>query len=621
MTLRSIVAAVACGAGFVAGAPVADAGIHGALTDGDSGEPLTGATVVATVEVDPASSAAARADGSSDDSQWAAITDDLGGYAIDVPSGTYQLTIYYDDVELVRSGIVVVDDQMVDVSLPVTVPAYHDDTYDTYFIYPTSRSYVVPLYAGRPSTIAMVEATDQRLVRQRDDHGLARLDARVGGATVATVDGGVRLPGSPGIASEFVSSIATAIAGAPIEFASASGGSEDVAIITGSNRPAGAARLGLGPDARLSAIVGGPLVNDHWWTSTGIMLERTAPPLAGATSRFGAQAIASTNIAVTRDLQFAAVGLSTWRANGGRDAWADSRLVWRDDDHQRDLTIGITEQRTSWTDSIARRAVDGILAPTSVHRLAGRLSIGQHGRWHGHHGFMIGGEVGGGTVDDATHSDVRGFVGDEWTPKPNWTIRAGVRWDDRSLGTARIARWQPRIAVTWDPSEQGTTSVFATAERGARLDEVEFGNWRHGTTTFDQAGAGITKDWDDRIRWTAAVRARASSIATGTTPESGVELAAEWLGGHHVTGQATLSTLEHAATVRAGVDCGCQHYRFGVDAIARVTPEARTWGAALAVQQQPKDHDRSMVLHLGVELFDLDDTTTRSGQAVLGARF
>ena len=120
MRFRKLLAAVALGAGGVVavGAALAPAvqaqgttgTIEGVVKDKATGQPLPGATVVAT---SPASKG-----------QQVAITDEHGRYAIaNLPPGTYLVTLYYADQTIERKGVIAKVDKITPLAMVLDTSA------------------------------------------------------------------------------------------------------------------------------------------------------------------------------------------------------------------------------------------------------------------------------------------------------------------------------------------------------------------------------------------------------------------------------------------------------------------------------------------------------------------
>jgi hypothetical protein len=505
--------AVILGLGLALTASAHAATLRGVVTDQASHEPLAGATVVV----------------SSGDVMQTAITEDDGSFTVDVPAGSYLVTYYYGDATVERSDVRVGDGLRDRAAAADRHHAQGDLDWGCDF------GPAVPLYTGAPADHADRDPDDVPLLRVLDHLALAGLDARlVPRHAVTTVDGGVRLPGRtadrhrvPGL------EVDTASTAAAIASPGATGGALDASLARGSNQhTGGVAALELGPRARFVARHGGPIEEDHVWWSSGVVLDRVSGE-DGASGRHGAQLLATLDAqGDPGELALGAAGLATWTPDGGRDLWADAHAGLTADDGKRELRIGLSacsRCRPALLDAAARGATRG---PADIDRLAGRLSLTQRGRWHGYHFATVGGELGLGHADEVEHGDLRAFIGDEWLPRPNWTITGGVRWDRRALGPGRGST---RCCRAWRsrgiPARRARGSWFATAERVAALDQDRLGAWRTAAAVgADQASLGYTRDWlDDDVRVTLAARARRAVGVEAAPIERGAEVAVRWL--------------------------------------------------------------------------------------------
>ncbi len=587
--------AVILGLGLALTASAHAATLRGVVTDQASHEPLAGATVVV----------------SSGDVMQTAITEDDGGFTVDVPAGSYLVTYYYGDATVERRDVRVGDAYVTELQQPIDT-TLRDLDWGCDFGPP-------PLYTGAPADHADRDPDDVPLLRVLDHHALAGLDARlVPRHAVTTVDGGVRLPGAPPIATEFLDSIDTASTAAAIASPGATGGALDASLARGSNQHTGGVALLLGPRARFVARHGGPIEEDHVWWSSGVVLDRVSGE-DGASGRHGAQLLATLDAqGDPGELALGAAGLATWTPDGGRDLWADAHAKLPADDGKRELRIGVSVQslQTGELDAAARGATRG---PADIDRLAGRLSLTQRGRWHGYHFATVGGELGLGHADEVEHGDLRAFIGDEWLPRPNWTITGGVRWDRRELGPARIDAVLPRLSVAWDPTEEGARMWFATAERVGALDQDRFGGWRSAAAVgADQASLGYTRDWlDDDVRVTLAARARRAVGVEAAPIERGAEVAVRWLPRRRFAGELTASSLTRRLVAQASYSI-THDTTTTVAAVAEVGEHEHHWGGSLA-WAVPDAVGPGLALRLALALFDLDDADTRGGRLALSA--
>ena len=571
-------------------------GIAGTLVDADSRQPVIGATVVATLEDAAATELATD------------LTDELGRFELDLEPGMYVVTFFFGETTIERRNVFV-RDQL------APTPVYQKIRQSSE---PTAwLDESVPLaYTGRPSTGTAITPVDTPLVRGRDHRGLAALDARARpAAAVTTVHGALRLPGAPAIAAEFIDEVEVVTTTPGPDRAGAGGGHLEVALTTGTNRHHGQVALELGPDPRFVAVDGLALDRDHVWWSSGVVLERTG----ASTDRAGAHRTQMMHALTIMDgperLGQVSV-LGTWLGDGGRDLWGDARVVLTTDDARRELAIGLTAEALDQASAPTQRLAGTGARAGAVHRVAGRLGLTERWRGRGPHVTRVGGEVGLGRADEVEHGDTRAFLGDEWTPRPSWNVDASVRWDRREVGTARVDAVLPRLAVAWDPTDAGRGSVFATAERVARLDEVALGAWRGaGAVAFDQATLGATRDVRGDVRVTIAVRGRRAAMA-GAELERGVEGTVAWLPRRRFAGALTASTLEGAVTARASYAFDCERNTYTAAAIGRAERDVHGWGASA---QWARRSQVSADLRLGLELFDLDDAAARTGRVVLAA--
>ena len=528
------------GLGLLTFADPARAGtVRGAVVDKLTREPLAGVTVV----VSATSGAAGET----------AISEADGSFVVEVPAGTYLITYFYGDVTIERRDVAIGAEGEVDLAQAIDTSQSYDDT-GCYF-----GPYVPLLYDGAPADHVARAPADVPLLREPDHVTLAGLDARLGPRHAATtVDGAVRLPGSPAIAGELLAEVSVASTTPAIALPGATGGTIAATLRHGSNQHQGGAALELGPRARFVARDAGALDRDHVWWSTGVMLER-ATGADGASGRHGAQVMLALDAMTDPGDSpgVGVVGLATWTPDGGRDLWADGHAGLIGDDGKRTVVVGLSAERLTVGDGrapLGRITVpaDATTRPTATDRVAGRLGLTQRGTWRGDHTVTVGGELGFGHADATEHGDLRAYAGDAWTPRPSWTITGGVRWDRRALGPAVVDAVLPRLAVAWDPSEEGARSWFATVERVAALDEDHLGAWRTAAAVgADQASVGYTRDWLDDLRVTLAGRARRAIGVDAAPIDRGAELAVRWLPARRFAGELTASSLTRRLVAQA----------------------------------------------------------------------
>ncbi|MBL8621934.1 MAG: TonB-dependent receptor [Myxococcales bacterium] len=531
--------------------------------------------------------------------QQTAITADDGTYALDVPPGDYLLTYYFGEVVVERRGIHVTDERAVTVNQRLPSPWVEDDD------------------APPPPPPVPAWTATAPLLARRDHLGLAALDPRVRpGTTATTVAGALRLPGAPPIVGEFVDRLAVLPGPADAALPGASGGTLDATLAARPARMAGLLALELGPDARFVALHTAAIDHGHSWWSSGVALARTG----AADGREGAhQAQLMTTIGgddePTGGGQVSLLG--TWLGDGGRDLWGDAQGTLRADDGRREVTFGITGETLTPPAGDAAGRATGASTPAAVDRVAGRLALTRRWRGAGGHATRIGGEVGMGRADAAEHGDVRAYLDDTWRPTASWRIAAAVRWDRRELGIARADAVLPRLVVAWEPTRDDALTVFAAAERVARLDEVQLGAWRDGAAPgFDRAAVGASRALGDDVQLEVALRGRRATVA-GAPTERGVDGALRWLPHGGFAGELAGSTLEGVATARASYACTRGARTLGVAAVGRVDRAGHGWGAA--AQWARRVGERSGRLRGALELFDLDDPHARSGRLTLAA--
>lgn len=601
------------GLGLLALAAPARAGtLRGAVVDAQTREPLAGVTIVVSATSGAASETA--------------ISEEDGSFVVEMPAGTYLVTYFYGDLTIERRDVVIGADGQVDLVQALDSSFSYDGT-GCYF----GPSAPMP-YDGAPADHTVRTPADVPLVRLPDHLALAGLDARLGPRHAATTVGGaVRLPGAPAIAGELLTEVAVASTAPAIALPGATGGTLDATLRHGSNQHRGGAALELGPRARFVARDAGAADQDHVWWSTGVVLER-ATDAGGASGRHGAQVMLALDaMDEPGDASgVGVVGLATWTPDGGRDLWADGHAGLTGDDGKRAVVIGLSAEQLTVGDGGALlervAAPAGATAgPTAIDRVAGRLGLTQRGRWHGYHTATVGGELGFGHADAAEHGDLRAYAGDEWTPRPNWTITGGVRWDRRAFGPAVVDAVLPRLAVAWDPSEEGARSWFATVERVAALDQDRLGAWRTAAAIgADQASVGYTRDWLDDLRVTLAGRARRAIGDAAAPIDRGAEVAVRWLPAGSFAGELTASTLTRRLVAQASYTLTRGRTAWTAAAVTEQGVDEHHWGAALATTRgapssYDDDHGLPIDLRLGLALFDLDDPRARGGRLTLAA--
>lgn len=575
-------------------APAAAGTIGGTVTDEATNAPLAGTTIVV----------------SGPESQTA-ITDADGAYLVEVPSGTYLVTAFFGEQTIERANVLVEDGRAdPTVSFRIDPDAAVEPWGGCVF--------VPPPFDNTPETDRVTDPREAALVWRRDHHGLAALDARgAAGRSTSTLDGAQRLPGAPAIALELLGDRDTAFGRPRIDRAGATGGHDALSLAHGTNDGTLGARVDVGRAGRFAGVVRGPIDEDELWASIGTVLEQRGGRLASQT--------ALTFDAALDDEHLAELGaLITSEPDGASTAWAHAGARIKGDLYRREIRMHVAAEGRAGPDPIraapaglARRAAGGD-GPRDVSRVSGGLTVTQrHRAWRGHHTAMVGGEIGGGDADGVAHTDVRAFAGDAWSPKPNWSLDAGLRWDRRAIGADVAEVLQPRLSVAWDPSEEGERVVFVTAERVAMLDERHLGAWRAGALHRDQAVAGLARASENRRwRWSAAAvawalhpaevaadRPRRAVEVVGDRGRLGVEAVARYTRGERFTADVSLSSLERAATATATVVCDDDDHRSTLAAILRATPGELAWGAAFHRRLAPDEDDDGPSFTLGLEAF------------------
>jgi hypothetical protein len=450
-----------------------------------------------------------------------------------------------------------------------------------------------------------------RLLARRDHLGLAALDARVDARRLrTTIGGGARLPESPGIPVEFLAEPSFVRAAPTVSGPSGLGGTAPLAIRFADQRRHGDARASLGPHGRVAAVAAEALEpGELAMTFGGVVERRPAADGAGGPSFVG-QALWATELNVEQTRGHL-IGLLGGSADGSEDYWGDAAITRHSDDGRRELTVGLTASQYEAGEAAAspargERPLMGGRAAV-VARFAGR--IGAQAR-RGRHLLVLGGEVGGGHVDDAPATEVSAYVGDAWAHDRDLTVEVGLRWEQHSVGATQGTTWQPRAAVVWRPDADAGLAITATAERVARFLPHR-GDLGPGSATVDQWTAQVSGGlWRHRLGWQLGVRARSPDVTRAVAPELGVDGSLELQVGTALAAQATMSTLERAATAQLATTVCIGTFA----AIARRTPSAVGWGVAF---ERSLPGDRTLPLELGAELFDLDDPRQRSAQLTL----
>ena len=93
----------------------------------------------------------------------------------------------------------------------------------------------------------------------------------------------------------------------------------------------------------------------------------------------------------------------------------------------------------------------------------------------------------------AVTRDAGAYVQDSWTPAPNLTAKAGLRFDREWIitytGRAAFSTslWQPRLGVVWDPLGDGSSKVYASAGRFSYGLPTDLAIWVYGSQVSVQS--------------------------------------------------------------------------------------------------------------------------------------
>ena len=444
--------------------------ISGRAWSKSSGEVAIGATVVVSAHGGGTAS-------------FAAITDELGNYKVEVPPGFYDVTLYYLDVtlETVKQRMFV-DDVLLD-------PVMIDDTAAT-------DGYTGGCFGPPPAELTSMPHFGASISRQllpvsRDRTHRAWI-APVAFAdplrVVTTVEGGRRFTTAPGIPTAFVEDVTTYSRDVPFELPLGSGGAADVSLRSGSNQQRGEARLILGADDHADSsasgemFLGGPISKDHAWAAAGLVLRRDAGELAGdGMLRLDGQ---------IRDHQFMISGLS----HDGPDAdagWSTAR--WKAKWFDAKLEVGAlaTGERLERSSEIAAREVT--VDPTRTIDRAGGLAYAKlRFKAAGYHIAYASAGGGAGRRDALRHTDLSLGIVDDWMWSPSLTFTTGVRVEDRALDGERARLVAPRAALKWDPTREGRGEVFVGYQRVPLVDDGLPGDWKSlDVIAVDEMYAGV----------------------------------------------------------------------------------------------------------------------------------
>jgi hypothetical protein len=528
-------------------ASVADAAtVSGIVVDAKTAEPLAGVTVVA---------------GGSDPStgEQVVITDEHGLYAIDVPPGIYTITMYYSDttVVVVRGLAVTGDVALGLTSIAETVACCIDWWFDEHD----------PTLSSDPR-FGLTMQRDFRLPTRERTHlaWIAPAAAADPARVVTVVDGGARFAGAPGIPLAFVDEVRTYTLRVPIAQPAGSGGGTEVWLRTGSNELRGETTAVLDRDALAGeAFASGPIVHDKAWFGAGLVATRDS-----------AAGLVDANYAASYAHQGALQALVQ-----PHDAWANASWVSKLYDGKLELTGRATAERLELIPLAARAATP--LAPTIVDRAGGLFDLKARKKFHGYHHFAFAAGGGAGERGDTHHSDASVAVGDEWQLLPNLDVHAGVRSDARAYGNERVTVVSPRAELDYDVTKEGRSDLFIAFQRTPLVDDSLPGDWLGLRSLYrDELAIGASY-LPSAEHWPmVGVAARTRRSADASLVEHGVE---GWLRveTHRTQLHAAATSLGRVATLagrRTLYDC--HHHQLFTSASARVSPDAREAGAALA---------------------------------------
>lgn len=477
VTAAVIACVVALGAEWSAAGPEeppAPAGptVRGVVVDAETGEPVAGATVVATTERDTA----------------AAITDERGGYELVVPPAARQLDVYYG--EAAASAPLALG--AVAAAGPVEVPPVRIDT----------APLIIACYFGDPRTARTLTAPSLGATLRRAEVALARtfttLDVATlapwrapdGAVTAVRLDGARRLGGAPPLSLAFVADATTRTRWS--DDGHVVGARElDVTSAAGGNAAARWLRLGAIRDAdataELATLWRGPLARDRAWYAAGA-------DLRGGRDGVASQLYGRLDAAPRLDDQLAAVAVVSTRGWPGPDdgdaapGLAAPGLAARGDAVARVVAPSRARLVDAWLDASWRGRRDAgrwqLDAGATLERLrppgeriateraAARAAIVRRERAGGDHTLRAGGEVGAGAGPAGAGHDHALWLSDAWQPTASLTVVAGVHAEARVDGPARRAVVAPHATLAWASWDGRRPRLFVDASRRAALDAV-----------------------------------------------------------------------------------------------------------------------------------------------------
>jgi hypothetical protein len=382
---------------------------------------------------------------------WTTRTAPSGRFFVSLPPGSYRVVVSSTDGTTDHDEVVVHHDSLegapdeVVVELATTATPSPATGFDSVDFSGRTTLDNFTLDEWEPIAPRLVappgSQPSSRLLARRDHLGLAALDARVDARRLrTTIGGGARLPESPGIPVEFLAEPSFVRAAPTVSGPSGLGGTAPLAIRFADQRRHGDARASLGPHGRVAAVAAEALEpGELAMTFGGVVERRPAADGAGGPSFVG-QALWATELNVEQTRGHL-IGLLGGSADGSEDYWGDAAITRHSDDGRRELTVGLTASQYEAGEAAAspargERPLMGGRAAV-VTRFAGR--IGAQAR-RGRHLLVLGGEVGGGHVDDAPATEVSAYVGDAWAHDRDLTVEVGLRWEQHSVGATRGRR-------------------------------------------------------------------------------------------------------------------------------------------------------------------------------------
>ncbi len=439
-------AAVVCAPGL------ARAGeLTGVVLDKSSYQPLPGVTIVAC---SPALQA-----------MEVEITDDEGRYIFSgLPAAVYEVSFYYADSTVRRSGVLVPVEGRVYANLVMTV-----ESSDCCCCFPDAPPIV-------PDTITVDDrrTTEELLAIPRAPAGLTRT-----GATRRIH--GLRLPDDAAPLSDALFDeydlheygYEATIGGA--------GTVIDLSPRSGANQTRGFARARAGRRAADGAVgLAGPLSQDHAWYAL------TIAPRADRAER-ATSAMAEVNVAASPEQQGWALALADRAIATGGEATRTTRgaaVGWlsRLDDNRLELETALGRFSTA-------TVLPGAAATTT--RDDATLAARERIRAWGHHRAEVGAS---GAREVSLHPDVkRGFARDEraawihdaWNLRPNVLATAGLRWEREHVADAAGDRdrggLSPRLGLLYDWTNEGRARLWGSwgryrdPARGLSFDSTVLG--------------------------------------------------------------------------------------------------------------------------------------------------